>query len=130
MSESVKQEESKKSRRGKTNNPNGRPKTGQAMADVIRNFLAEPDEAEPKLLRMVRLTRHAYNQAMTDRPEAVRWADFLVDRAYGRPVSAIELTGPNGGPISVKNMTDAVLDEEIAKTEKALNGSGKIKTGK
>ena len=44
----------------------------------------------------------------------------LSDRAYGKIKESMELSGPDGGPIDLRNLTDQDLDQQIAELERKL----------
>jgi len=75
---------------GVSGNPNGRPKTGESVAEYTRQFLeANNNEKRDKIL-----TR-AYDAAVDkeiEESDAERWARFLFNRAYGQPKEVIEGT--------------------------------------
>jgi hypothetical protein len=96
----VKQTDTKKKKsgvgKGKTNNPNGRPKLAFSVADNFRKFL-EGVDPELKKIRIEVIQERAYQGAISEDKDAKGWAEFLANRAYGTPVNSIELTGKDGG---------------------------------
>lgn len=84
---------------GEVRNPHGRPKTGTALADFIRGIL-EANNNEKRSLIIDRAVSRAIDEK-TPEADAEKWARFLFDRAYGKPIESIEMSGKDGGPIQV-----------------------------
>jgi hypothetical protein len=88
---------------GNSANPGGRPhmtpeerEKWKALANKCLarlNDLADDEDASPQFL--------------------VKCAEVAANRAWGTPTQAIELTGPNGGPIEFSEMTDEELDARL-----------------
>lgn len=62
--------------KGRTNNPNGRPRTGKAMVDILRQKL-DPSDFWDKVIAM------AYDGN-------VRCIEMISDRLCGKPMQSIE----------------------------------------
>jgi hypothetical protein len=88
-----KQTEKRKSPRsawrpGESGNPGGRPKVAAEVRDLAREYGAKAIE------RLVALM-HSKNESV-----AVRAVEAILDRAYGRPMQAMELTENNRNSIN------------------------------
>jgi hypothetical protein len=81
--------------KGKSGNPGGRPKEEPEVKKLAKSFTAEA------------IKRLAY-WMRSDNPKASpAAATTLLNRAWGTPTQAVELTGKDGGPIeTVTNETD------------------------
>jgi hypothetical protein len=90
-------------KRGQSGNPGGRPKVSAEIRDLARVHGAHAIE------RLVALM-HSKNESV-----AVRAAEALLDRGYGRPVHGMELTEQAAGPkhtaIQVTFVTPPKRDE-------------------
>jgi hypothetical protein len=74
-------------RPGQSGNPGGRPKVSAEVRDLARNHGPEAIE------RLVALM-HSKNESV-----AVRAAEALLDRGYGRPMQGMEVSGPPERPV-------------------------------
>lgn len=97
---------------GVSGNPKGRPKLGQAITDIIRDYLEGFDD-EGKVLRKHRLVEELYRRAVgrkeTDKDGKETWVEgsdeimkYLINRIDGMPRQAVDL--------------DAILEGEDALT--------------
>jgi hypothetical protein len=70
---------------GVSGNPRGRPKTLSGIQQLARDY------SQPALEKLVRLMQHG-------KPHAVQLsaAVAIIDRAWGKPVQAVEHAGPEG----------------------------------
>jgi hypothetical protein len=69
----------------------GRPKTGESIAEFTRAFLEETDP-EKKQIRRTLVIQRAYDNVFDDeRNDSEKWAEFLFNRAYGKPQESIDL---------------------------------------
>jgi len=96
--------------KGQSGNPGGRPKTLAEFKELTRNHSAEAVE---KLVRMMR------NGPPT---QAVRAAEILLDRAWGKPAQRNEIAGVDGAaPITVRAVltSDEKRARQRALAEKA-----------
>jgi hypothetical protein len=59
------------------------------------------DHAEMTLAVLVEIARRGDSAAAR-----VSAANALLDRRYGKPVQATEVSGPNGGPVEVRTLAD------------------------
>ena len=74
---------------GKSGNPKGRPKLPEGLKEAFR---AEC-QGSLDLLVDIRDQKDAKNQ------DRIKAAIAILDRGLGKPAQAVELTGPEGGPI-------------------------------
>ena len=75
---------------GQSGNPNGRPKKGFAIADILNSKSDEIDELTGESMREKMLYK-VYALATRDKPE--RWAvEFIADRTEGKAVERIDQT--------------------------------------
>lgn len=118
LKESVKQTDTKKRKsgvgKGKTNNPNGRPKLAFSVAENFRKYL---EGIDPKLkkMRIEVIQERAYQGAISDDKDAKGWAEFLANRAYGTPVNSIELSGKDGNPLEIKVLIASDFADDASK---------------
>jgi len=77
-------------KKGVSGNPNGRPKKGVAIADILNSKSDEVDETTGKSMRE-KMLHKVYELATQNRPE--RWAvEFIADRTEGRALERIDQT--------------------------------------
>lgn len=88
--------------KGKSGNPNGRPKIVEEFRDrarkatdewVLKSWIAEVQEMGK---------------------DWVKASELLAAYGYGRPSQGIELTGKNGGPVEFHDMTTEQLKALLA----------------
>lgn len=101
--------------KGESGNPHGRPKTGESIAEYVREFLETNDNEKRNAI----ITR-AYEAAVSKEVEEVdaeRWARFLFNRAYGQPKEVIEgsIETNANGLISVAVATAKATEAELQK---------------
>jgi len=74
-----------KGRFGKGNvaNPNGRPKRGNTIADILRKIGDEPSTQKPELTNQQLMLEKVYGLAIVGEQWAV---NFVADRTVGKPV--------------------------------------------
>ena len=77
--------------KGQSGNPGGRPKAvmpdGRTLSEAAR-------EHSPEALRVL-------VEALRDPNTALAAAKEILDRGFGRPAQAVEITGEDGGPVQV-----------------------------
>jgi hypothetical protein len=82
-------------KKGKSGNPNGRPKKLPHLNELLADILGEDKDgitAAEAILKALRA-----KAAKGD----IRAAEVLLDRAYGKPKQTTELTGSNGDPVQI-----------------------------
>ncbi|MBZ5652626.1 MAG: hypothetical protein LAO18_19325 [Acidobacteriia bacterium] len=50
----------------------------------------------------------------------VKAIQLVAERVQGKPKRHLELSGPDGGPLDIHNMTDEELDQRIAELTEQL----------
>jgi hypothetical protein len=79
--------------KGQSGNPNGRPV--KSLTTVLRKVVAQKREGEcGNVLLAKKLRELAFEGGL----EAIK---YIYDRLDGRPVQALEHSGPEGGPIAL-----------------------------
>lgn len=76
--------------KGKSGNPSGRPK---AVLDIVEMARSKTKE---NLERIVSLAEGAEDQAVQ-----LRASQYLHEIAWGKPTQAVQLSGPDQGPITI-----------------------------
>lgn len=94
-------------KKGQSGNPSGRPKTLAAFTEAHRALVKEAQERLIVLL------------GSDDEQVALSAVKVIYERAYGKPSAKLELSGPDGGPISVE-----VAAAELLKSLRKLEPSG------
>jgi hypothetical protein len=102
---------------GEKRNPQGRPKTGEAFAELVRSSLSQPDPKtkKDKLLELIEI---AYTRAKSTRKDAIRYLEFLINRGWQKLPESHEHTGEGGKPIAhtlaldpaLRDMLTSILD--------------------
>jgi hypothetical protein len=55
----------------------------------------------------------------------IRAIQLIAERTQGKPMRAIEISGPDGGALEIDRMTDEQLDQRINELMEQLNNEGK-----
>jgi hypothetical protein len=80
--------------KGQSGNPGGRPKAvmpdGRTLSEAAR-------EHSPEALRVL-------VEALSNPDTALAAAKEILDRGFGRPAQALEITGEDGGPVQVSRI--------------------------
>jgi hypothetical protein len=88
---------------GKSPNPGGRPiGTVAEMQALCRTH------GPMAVATLVEVAQ--YGGQESDRIAASK---VLLDRGYGKATERVELSGPDGGPLNVRELTDAVLEQIV-----------------
>ncbi len=83
---------------GKSGNPGGRPKDLPEFRKQVREMGTE-----------VALQRLVHNVVLAPAMEANKACEILLAYGWGRPSVAVEVSGPNGGPVEVSDARDRVI---------------------
>jgi len=75
--------------KGKSGNPQGRPKKGETLTDLLREKIETPKTAREKLTRKDRIIEKLITLAEGGDLGALK---YVFDRIDGRPKESIELT--------------------------------------
>ena len=95
---------------GQSGNPGGRPK-GRLIDEALEELLLENDSE-----LALAIAKKLLSRAKSGEVKAIQ---LVVERVQGKPKRQIELSGPDGGPLDIHNMTNEELDQRIAElTEK------------
>jgi HPt (histidine-containing phosphotransfer) domain-containing protein len=95
---------------GQSGNPGGRPK-GRLIDEALEELLLGNDSELALAIAKKLLARAKAGE--------VKAIQLVAERVQGKPKRQIELSGPDGGPLDINNMTNAELDQRIAElTEK------------
>ena len=104
-------------RPGVSGNPGGRPKMPEEFRQLAR------ENSIPALQVVISILKNPAS-ANKDRLKA---AEIILDRAWGKPVQGVEMSGPAGGPVEVKHigqLDDDQLDQIILEKLKSLSKAG------
>ena len=106
--------ETGKFKKGQSGNPGGRPKEDRHLRELARERTIEAVETLSKIMRG------------KGHPAAARVsaACALLDRGYGRPAQAMEVTGKDGKPIQSELITAALEPKEAARLYKEFLHEG------
>lgn len=77
-------------------NPGGRTK---AAKEIARLAAEHGPEAIAQLARIL--------VSSEDEGARIKAAEVLLERGFGKPMQAVELSGPDGGPLNVRGLIDA-----------------------
>ncbi len=80
--------------KGVSGNPGGRPRVLAEIRALARTY------TEPALLALVEIMQHGQNESAR-----VAAAQAVLDRGWGRPVQALEHSGPEGGALLPADLT-------------------------
>jgi hypothetical protein len=95
---------------GQSGNPGGRPK-GRLIDEALEELLLGNDSE-----LAVAIAKKLLARAKAGEVKAIQ---LVVERVQGKPKRHIELSGSEGEPLDIHNMTDGELDQRIAElTEK------------
>lgn len=98
--------------KGKSGNPGGRPKELAQVKELAR---AHTVEAVETLVEVMKTARSAVARIMA--------ADSVLNRGWGKPTQAVELTGKDGRPIQTEQVgpdLSKLSDEQIKELEGLL----------
>ena len=85
-------------KKGQSGNPKGQPRKIPELRILLAEVLGEEKDgiAAAKAILMALRAKATKGD--------VRAAELLLDRAYGKAMQAVELTGANGGPVVITGM--------------------------
>jgi len=87
-------------KKGESGNPGGRPKENDELKALAREFTAEAIE------------RIAFWMRSEEARASLSAAMALLDRGYGKPMQATEVSGPGGAPLT--NTVDMEVARSVA----------------
>jgi Family of unknown function (DUF5681) len=96
---------------GQSGNPGGRPK-GRLIDEALEELLLSNDSELALAIAKKLLAR-----AKTGEVKAIQ---LVAERVQGKPKRQLELSGPDGGPLDIHNMTDEELNQRIAELTEEL----------
>ncbi len=88
--------------KGQSGNPSGRPKMDPAVREMAR---AASVTAIQRAIELV---------ASNDENVALKAINTVLDRAWGKPVQATEISGPDGEPVQIDNVSDIEAARRVA----------------
>jgi hypothetical protein len=88
--------------KGQSGNPSGRPKLDPAVRDLARAA------SVPAIERAIRLLEDS------DPNVALKAINVVLDRAWGKPVQATEISGPDGEALEVRDVSHLDIARRIA----------------
>lgn len=97
---------------GQSGNPRGRPKK-RLIDEALEDLLANND-AEAARDVAAALLKRARNGDL-------RAIQLIAERTQGKPMRAVEISGPDGGALQLDLMTDEELDQRINELLAKLN---------
>ena len=102
-------------KKGQSGNPKGKMPT-KAIQDVFKEFLHDVARSKDgqQMERLEALLKAQFAVASKGNTKA---AEFLMDRAYGKPTQRNELTGKDGQPMEIEVKTLNEVLESIVKGE-------------
>lgn len=91
---------------GETRNPLGRPKGVRYVSELMRDYLKLPraevqkiaEDPNRQLAEVMAATQVLLAGSAVDEN-----VDRVLDRTEGKPITAVELSGPDGGAVTVEN---------------------------
>ena len=84
---------------GHTANPNGRPKKGTSITELLNKYLDDCNDGDT-VTRKERLIQKMYEKADQDCYFPAQ--KYIIDRIDGEPVKTQEISGPEGEPLSIR----------------------------
>lgn len=88
--------------KGQSGNPSGRPKIDPAIKEMAR---AASVTAIQRAIELV---------ASNDENVALKAINTVLDRAWGKPVQATEISGPDGEPMQIDNVSEVEAARRVA----------------
>lgn len=84
--------------KGQSGNPKGQPKKIPELRILLAEVLGEEKDGKTAAQAILMALRAKATKG------DVRAAELLLERAYGKSIQNVELTGANGGPVVVTGM--------------------------
>jgi hypothetical protein len=99
-------------KKGVSGNPGGREKIPESIKKLAKE---KSEEALRTIIEIMRSAEKAVSTKMEivyvpDYPTRLRAAEYVLDRAWGKPAQAI--TGEEGGPVNIK--AEVLTDDQLA----------------
>lgn len=88
--------------KGQSGNPSGRPKIDPAIKEMARAASVQAMQRAIELL------------ASNDENVALKAINTVLDRAWGKPVQATEISGPDGAAIQIEDVSLVEIGRRIA----------------
>jgi hypothetical protein len=84
-------------------NPGGRPVGSlRELAELCRQH------GPMAVATLVEIAQHGGQES-----DRIAASKVLLDRGYGKATERVELSGPDGGPLNVRELSDAVLEQIV-----------------
>ena len=99
---------------GQSGNPNGRPRKGNTLNEILEKDGKRliDDEDGKRRSRLKVLSRRLWDLALSKDITAIK---YVCDRLGGRPTEKVEVVGDEGGPIGVVFLPEKVTPEQWIK---------------
>jgi hypothetical protein len=111
--------------KGKSGNPNGRPRVGGSVADIARKVLETKKRGEPLTRGEKILAKAAQLAEEGSKPHM----EFLFDRAYGKALESMNLSGGlslyEQGASEAARLADEAGRAELLREIRKLSGTKK-----
>ena len=104
---------------GQSGNPGGRPRR-RLIDQVLEERLLNKDSA-----LATAIANRLLDRARRGELKAIQ---LVAERTQGKPRRQMELSGPDGGPLDIQNMTEAELTQRMAELMEELGLSPGIVT--
>jgi len=107
-------------KKGVSGNPNGRPKKGETLTEILRDQaeLVDVTRGDEKISRKEALARRLWSMAMDGDIHAIK---YIYDRIDGTPTGKQELTGAGGGPIELTYYPALDGEEDLADNDEGIS---------
>jgi hypothetical protein len=99
---------------GQSGNPGGRPKR-RLIDEALEELLLENNSG-----LALSIAKRLLRRANAGEVKAIQ---LVAERVQGKPKRQLELSGPDGEPLNIQNMTNEELDQRIAELMEKLKAA-------